>query len=665
MRAFGLCALAALTALASYGCAEGTARAQSRDEHYAGRRVYIQSLVYDLRDHYQTALNGGGSVTIRAKAAADLTSVAPRVNDSLFGVSSVAANETRSQVAASKANSGAEQIRKDINAGDEIAWDQLWLGGNSNNRSFCSIDLGARGAHAFTLLFDGSFGDASQYRYRVSSRNCRVRPPLTLTGGQLDLTEVQANADFARPSISLGWIDRRRNKGDHVISGFNVIFPAPLVDRAQGISVDTDISSDEGQRLLDPRAACDISNIRVLSIGIQNEKPTDEDALKGLAGLDDGVDYFDGAEGRQVAGHVMSCELVPSYNVEVVLPPMDVYISEEDFRAYNSKITAVVKTKSVDKIEHSAELHVFKGTGGDAIVKIPFVKDPAADGYIGVNFRGLSGTFPSARFVVAASQLEYEDKPVGRSDAPDVAKIKLEVHYKHSYTVERPPLIKTKKVSATERCFYRSCISTSRGSCGCTGDEDSCRRSGNKSCGVDRTRWERAPEISRSEYYEAHERVDNDGIDFRPGSQAEITYGFKRKVFFEDIFVTFDKPYQELAYVDPTPVSEFGDREIDHYVELGETVGVRMGEVVKCASDIESPWTYVDGKGCRPEVACCISAPIGENACGDVISDEEFNCPLAAPACRFFSDESDGAPSGFPDDCDDGSGGDGNNGDGA
>lgn len=73
MRAIWTLPLILLGLIASYGCGGSDAYAQSGYEHYAGRRVFVQSLVYDLRDSIEYDNKGGGSVHIRAKAGAAST----------------------------------------------------------------------------------------------------------------------------------------------------------------------------------------------------------------------------------------------------------------------------------------------------------------------------------------------------------------------------------------------------------------------------------------------------------------------------------------------------------------------------------------------------------------------------------------------------------------
>ena len=57
MRAIWMIVVLAIGAGAFYGCGGGDAYAQGV-EHYVGRRIYIQSLVYDLRNRVR--LDGEG-----------------------------------------------------------------------------------------------------------------------------------------------------------------------------------------------------------------------------------------------------------------------------------------------------------------------------------------------------------------------------------------------------------------------------------------------------------------------------------------------------------------------------------------------------------------------------------------------------------------------------
>lgn len=679
MRAIGLLALLIVGGAAFYGCAGDDAYAQSVGEHYAGRRVYIQSLVYDLRNTTDFDDEGAGGVHIRAKAAAHLTSIEPRVNDSLALGSTIKANETRAHTATSKVlyvdgELVDEDSRVQINVkrGDELAWDYIWLGGDARDRAYCDVDLGNSGI----FQVRGSeneywISDPSRSRYRYSTQNCRIRPPITLTGGVVSDSGIASNLDFSRPSISLSWVDRRRNKGDYVIGGFDVIYPAPTVksvDALAPVKSKTNLTEDDqGQRLVDPRTVCDFSTIRLLSIGIQSAKSEDDDAVKGLAGLDDDVDYFGGETGRRVAGHISSCLLDPPRNLEVILPSMDVFISEREFMDYNSKIIPVVTTESEDKIDHDATLVIVDrnadGADPPPLATIAFAETDSDDKYIGVKLESDSREYPTARFNIDGAALNYLEKPEGRPDAPDIARLGIYIEYIHAITVERPPLIVTERVSQANRCKWETCsVGRASGGRSCKSG-DSCKSRCSKKCTGGSRKWWSAPtEVSVNEYFDTHERVDEDALEFKPGEdESEITYTFTRKVHFEDIFVTFDKPYQSLEYVMPTPVTEFGDKETRIYSAIDEVMGLREGEDVLCSENIgdnwtdgaknerESPWTYIDGKGCRLKVACCLQAPVEENACGDEISEAEFNCPLAEPGCQFFSDETGDHPATYKD----------------
>lgn len=657
MRAIGLLAFFVISSAAMYGCGAKGAYAQAGYEHYTGRRVYVQSLVYDLRDPKYFADSGAGSVHIRAKAAAPLTSIEPRVNDSLSGISAVKANTTRVETARTRVDSSTTKaigldgdkeepayVKGSVGIGQELAWDYVWLAGDHRDRNYCDIALGHLGGYSISgSSITALTKDRSSFTYRFSTQDCRIRPPVSLTGGALlSETGVASNLDFSRPSISLFWNDRRRNKGDFVIGGFNVIYPAPTVKDVNRIRVVAP-PADEGQHFLDPRTVCEFSSIKILSIGIQSSKPEDADAHKGLAGLDEDIDYFDGATGRRVAGQVTSCRLDPPRNLELVLPAVDVFVSEEKFTDYNMKLQAIVETESKDKIVHDAKLVIKDGnaTDADAILQeIDFVKDDTDDDYLPAAFDADRRVlYPSVKFNIDGSALNYLEKPEGRPDAPDVGWIDMYIEYTHTITIERPPLIVTEKISESPLCFWRTCPETGRGSRNC-GSDDNCKSRCSRRCSGTRVQWFPPSGATSTKYFGEHERIDADALKHKPGdADAEIVYKFKRRIDFEPIFVTFDEPYEELIYVRPTPAAIFGDRKRQVYWQVGDVIGLRNGEDVRCAEDVESPWTHVDGKGCRLEVACCIQAPVEEDACGDEISDDEFNCPLLPADERFFSDD--------------------------
>lgn len=656
MRAIGIISLVIISATAVYGCSSDDAYAQGGYEHYAGRRVFIQSLVYDLRDPKYFGDVGAGSVHIRARAAAPLTIVEPRVNDSLSGISAIKANATRIDTARTRVDSdttkaintfaGAKEepayIKKDVNVGQELAWDYVWLAGNHLDRNYCDVQLNNLGGYpvegsAISALTE----ERARFYYRYSTQDCRTRPPITLTGGSAANSGVNANLDFSRPSISLSWIDRYRNKGDYVIGGFEVIYPAPTIKEIEGFRVKAP-PADEGQEFLDPRTVCDFTRIRILSLGIQSAKPEDEDAHKGLAGLDDDADYFDGKAGRRIAGQVSSCVLDAPRNLEVILAPMDVFISEELYSDYNMKLRTVVETASKDKIDHSAKLIIEDGnaSGDEALVEITFAEDDSDDDYLPIKTSNDSSIlYPSVKFNIDGSKLNYLEKPEGRPDAPDIGRIDMHIEYTHAITIERPPLILTEKISATPLCFWQSCDIDGRGNTRC-GSGDSCKSRCSRRCSGNRDQWYPPSEATSIKYFGEHERIDADALKHKAGdADAEVTYTFSRKVHFEPIFVTFGEPYEELIYVRPTPAAIFGDRKRQVYWRIGDVIGLRNGEDVRCLEDVDSPWTHVDGKGCRLEVACCIQAPVEEDACGDEISDAEFNCPLLPADERFFSDD--------------------------
>lgn len=573
------------------GCGSDRAQAQVADD-YRGRRVYLQSVVVKLSGSVN---EGAQAATIRLRAAAPLKEAGPRVYETLQSVTELESHGTRVLPAWTRVGAaGPIQPVEALTAGQEFAFENVFLGdsgtqaGTEDIRPYCDIAMG-----------EGQYiqrGSAPRISYRAHSKDCRIRAQGRVADNVEGLTTRDA---ISKPVLSVNWQDRRRNQGALSIGEGMLPYPKQRVLSVTPV----DDLTDGDAVLLDRHEVCNGNKVQILSLGIQSERPDYP-----------GDDYFDGASGQRIAGVVRTCPLVAPSNVEVILEEMTVFAQGD--ANFEIRVRPVVSTLVPQDIVNSATLVVMDGDGNEG-PRFEVTK-PGEDGF--------DPLMPdTVKFNVAPPALE--DKR--NSTDPDSAIIQLRLDFEHRITVKRPVY---QPVDHYNRRVERhinscSCSCSRRGGCpgGC-----SCSRNSSRS-------------YADYEYWPEHYRVESDDRQYLPDSEeSNVVLVFEQSFLFEKMLVTFDRPYKELVYVDPTP--EPGEvREPDYYEE-GRVIGLWDGEPLQCgpgvAQDDEGRWTgwlWVEpgtnskGEaygGCRRAFACKLKIPEQEEPFGPdgTPTEEDYAC---------------------------------------
>lgn len=576
-------------------CGAERVDAQVADD-YRGRRVYLQSIVTQLAG---SIVDGAGSATIRLKAAAPLREAGPRLNETLQSVTELQSHGTRVLPAWTKVGSaGPIGTVQALTTGQEFVFENVYLGdsgsqlGTDDIRPYCDIAMG-----------EGQYVQNSsppRISYRAHSKDCRIRAQ----GGNVDQIEGLAARDaISKPVLSVNWQDRKRNQGALTIGVGMLPYPAQAV-----ISV-TPVGrlADGKAALMDRHKICDGRLVKIMSLGIQSERPADPGA----------DDYFGGESGQRIAGVVKTCPLVALTNVEVILPETVVFAAGES--DYEIKVRPVVSTTELLNIVNRATLSVLDKNGTTELAELNVPK-PGEVGFDPLNP-------DTVKFNIAPPTLE--DKL--NSTDPDSAIIQLRVDLEHRVTVKRPvyqPIEWFDEYGVQH--IYRCGCSKSGGTCSPGGGSCSC------SCSSNQMR-------RYFKYWDPHYRVDAEDREYLPDSDdSNVELVFEQSFLFEKILVTFDRQYEELVYVDPTP--EPGEvREPDYYEE-GRALGLWDGAPLYCgpgvAQDDEGRWTgwlWVEpgtnskGEaygGCRRAFACKLNIPEQEETFGPggTPTEEDYEC---------------------------------------
>lgn len=569
-------------------CSSDLARAQVPEE-YAGKRVYLQSLVANLSNDIST---GGQAVSVQLKAAAPLKWAGPRVNETLQSVYELDANRTRVSPGWRRAGSAGEiEPVVALETGDEFSFEDIYVGDRLDLRPYCDVSTGVDGHY-----INPDLSPPLRSR-RVHSKDCRIRPPGERGNDRLSVDEA-----LSKPALSINWEDRRQNQGALSIIRGMLPFPGPSL---QGISVE--VVDSGGAELLNIDALCKMNDTNVISLGVQSERPASPPT----------PDYFDGQGGRRIAGEVRTCPLASSAfrKARVILPETTVFAAGNS--AHEIKVRPAVDTFRAEDIVNHATLTVFDGAGAAIFSKrVPKAGDAEYDPV----------KPDTVKFNIAPSV--YESKIF--STDPDTAIIQIQIELEHVVTVIRPvyqPI-----------AFYPERRVSHITSCGCSKSGGSCNASGNCSCSCS----------SRSSsawftYWEDHYRVDEMDREFLPSDPAaEVLLLFRQTLLFEPMTVTFEQPYQEFVYVQPTP--EPGEVREKPYFSLGDRLGLWDSEPLVCGAGVEQDdegrwtgWLWVEpgvnsrGEsygGCRRAYGCKLDIPAVEEPFGSdgTPTEEDYEC---------------------------------------
>lgn len=568
-------------------CSSDVARAQVPEE-YAGKRVYLQSIVANLGNDIST---GGQAVSVQLKAAAPLKWAGPRVNETLQSVYDLDAHRTRVSPGWRRAGSAAEiEPVASLETGDELSFEDIYVGDRLDLRPYCDVSTGIDGHYINPDL------SPPQRSRRIHSKDCRIRPPGGVGSGRLSVDEA-----LSKPALSINWEDRKQNQGALSISRSMLPFPGPSLEE-----IGVEVIDPGGAELLNIDALCKMNDTNVISLGLQSEKPSSSPP-----------DYFDGQGGRWIAGEVRTCPLASTAfrTARVILPETTVFAAGNS--DYEIRVRPAVDTFRADDIVNNATLTVLDNAGNSIFSKsVPKAGDAEYDPL----------KPDTVKFNIAPPA--YEPKEF--STDLDTAIIQIQIEIEHVVTVIRPvyqPI-----------AFYPERRVSHIRSCGCSKSSGSCNSSGNCSCSCS----------SRSTsawftYWEDHYRVDEKDREFLPDDpSAEVFLLFSQTLLFEPMAVTFEQPYQELVYIEPTP--EPGEVREKPYFSSGDRLGLWDSEPLICRSgvgqDDEGRWTgwlWVEpgvnsaGEpfgGCRRAYGCKLDIPAVEEpfGAGGTPTEEDYEC---------------------------------------
>ena len=568
------------------GCSLDRAEAQMADD-YRGRRVFLQSVVVKLSGNVN---DGAGAATIRLKAAAPLKEAGPRVNETLQSVVELESHRTRVQPGWTFVGSvGPIAPLQALETEEEFVFENVYIGDRGGIRPYC--DIATREGYYINRQ------SPPRISYRVHSEHCRIRAQGTTS---VPIEGLLARDAISKPVLSVNWQDRKRNQG--ALSIGEGMLPYPKV-RVISVTPVEDMN-DGDALLLDRFEICNGNDVEIMSLGIQSERPADP-------GSDD---YFEGASGQRIAGEVRTCPLVAPENVRVILEEMAVFAQgDADFEI---TVRPVVSTLQPQDIANRATLVVLD-SNGDEGPEFRVLR-PEDDG-----FDPLKPNI--VKFNVAPPTLE--DKR--NSTDPDGSIIQLRLDLEHRVTVKRPVYQPVDHYNQRLERHISSCSCSCSKSGGCPGG-CSCNKSSSRS-------------YADYEYWPEHWRVEKDARQYLHESEdSNVVLVFEQSFLFEKLLVTFDRPYEELVYVDPTP--EPGEvREPDYYEE-GRVIGLWDGEPLHCGPDIAQDdegrwtgWTWVEpgtnskGEaygGCRRAFACKLKIPEQEEPFGPdgTPTEEDYEC---------------------------------------
>lgn len=569
------------------GCSPEKAAAQVPEE-YAGKRVYLQSVVTRLDYNIST---GGRSATLAVKAAAALAAAAVRVNENILSVYELNANRTRVLAATDKTTASAIDPVSALETGEEFSFGRIYLADEHDTRPFCDIYLGPDGFYLNPDIANPN------YRFRYHSKDCRIRP-----SGQTGGDALSPEDTISKPFISVNWIDRKQNQGALSIEKSMLPYPDPHIEEITLETVDVN-----GGEILNINEMCNMSDVRVISLGIQSERPASPPM----------PDYFDGHSGQRIAGEIRTCPLEPAYRIaRVILPDMPVFAA--GVTGYEIRLRPYAETVNPEDVVSSAVVRVLDGNGAVRF-EGPVLRNGDA---------GYDPVRPNVvKFNIAPPYIE----PKTYSTDLDSITLQFEVEVEHVVKAIRPvhqPIQYFAEHGV--RHIWQCQCSCSGGGCSSTCRSRSCSPSEN-------------PRRMYYKYWDPHFRVDEADREYLPTDPtAEFAMVFKQTMLFERMKFTFDRPFEEFTYVTPTP--EPGELREREYYSDGDTIGLWDGEPLICsngvAQDAEGRWTgwkWVEpgvnslGEaygGCRRAYGCKLHIPAVEEPFGPGGSpaEEDYEC---------------------------------------
>lgn len=569
-------------------------------EHYIGKRIYLESVVMKYRDYPVSA--EVNTATVRMKSAAPLRWSQPRLLESLQSVTERRAQATTVRPArrqgAGLYGGGDIPPIYGIAESDGFAFENVRLDDTRQIRPYCDVPL------ENGQLLTRSGGDA--YYFRHHTNRCRMLQPtdLAFIGDE----GVGQEYSVSRPTMTVQWEDIKRNKGALRLHGPLMPYPGPSLYDLNQILIDTD------SELLNPGQLCDPREISVLSLGLQTVRPANPGT----------VDYFDGRSGRLIGGEVKVCRLEnPNRVANIGLKETVVFA--QGHADYEIKVRPIVTTLLPDNIVNRAVVRVYDVEGGGSQLGPDFIVPKQADA-------DYDPAKPNiVKFIVPAGVMMGKDN-LGELDKGKI-QIELEVH--HAVTVKRPVYQPIQEFAEFGDTHIWQCVcSCSGGGCSASCNSRRCNRNSDE-----RTRYYK--------YWDPHERVDDMDRAYLPTDpSSDVVLLFTQTFTFESIEVSFDKFFQTLVYVEPTPRAG-RQRQPDYYNQdddLGYIGGFLGGEALTCGPDVATTasgeptgWVWVvpgiNSKGeayggCRRDFLCKLLVPPQEEifGAGGLPTEEDYEC---------------------------------------
>ena len=659
--------------------------------YYPGERVFLQSIVIDrskpprdrliheydlLGELHPGTMQVNEYASVRLKAAAPLREVRPSVNTSVHTIDRYASEKARSgsglppncrlgrgdQVGGYYYVDGRElpwNCQRGLAAGDEgvlvdqeIAFNSImlaqppardcWVGVTESSPYVdLSVTYSSRGSR------DVFVGEQGLMKWGMVKRDrCRLDLRREGRGGIRGFVNPLHASE--KPSLVFNWVDRLQNAGVLFLGGYlqpshqGFLWKVDVLKKHASIEIGGVTYGDDATKtfVVDDSTFCGLHSIRLLSIGVQTEKPVapvpyPDDLVPG------GGDYFGVGLGRQVAGMVQVCPLAnremraghtpvsQGGNMQVVVNKIATVegnrrpMSETDLgdSAFDIVGASMLETSDPADVDTRAHLEIFVKVKNDSAYSVfgpeEIPHQGESDFLASPRYTGAPNMeHPAMKFVIDANDwarlgyFEVKGIPDGskRILYPahlDVAKLFVKITLEHGVTVSPPD--KQMIGSCPRRFFEILPIGCSMGSCratssGCSGD----------GCEVllgEVTHWRphhratlSAGGVPRRGGCSGGERVDG-------SSEAnKMRFGYTREVWLEPIFVAFGPRFEKWRKVNT-----------DFYLEDGVNparLGIKQdGSVVPRRGDGGSVLRVGAGEDLpnKPGVACSAASANAEN----------------------------------------------------
>ena len=675
----------------------GSVSAQSGWEgirYYPGERVFLQSIVIDRSKatgdepiyEYDPSgvLRAGTSMVseyayVRLKVAAPLREIRPSVNTSVHTIDRYASEQARSGSGLPpncRITRGQEILGYYFVDGGSLPWncqrglasggDGVLLGQEVAFNAImlaqppardCWVGVTESSPYVHLSMVYSSRGEQGVFEAAQGMKKWgmykRDRCRLDLRRGKSSALGGWVNPVHAseKPSLVLNWVDRLQNAGVLFIGGHlqpshqGFLWEVGKLQKERNLPMGNVVYGDDAKNtfVVDDSTFCALNMIRLLSIGVQTERPDNVVGYgENLRTPGDLGDYFEGGSGRQVAGMVQVCPLGNRHapvghkavyqggNMQVVVNETPIVeANREQDEAFNILVASMLETTRPEDVDTRAIVEIFVKVRDSTTNQVYGPREVLrkVDGDIVVSPRyseaGLE--YPVIKFVLDANDWRRRDlfevkgsKADGKILYPahlDVAKLFIKITLQHGVTVSPPD---KQMIGFCRRFFEELPEGCSMGSCratasGCSGD----------GCEVlfhEVTHWQPHHRASLSRAGDREETCRGGERVYGSDEENKMRFGYTREVWLEPIFVAFAPLYEPWRKVNT-----------DFYLEDGVNparLGVKHdGSVVPRRGDGGSVLRVGAGEDLpnRPGVACSAASANAENGW-------TWNAPVTFPS---------------------------------